>query len=93
MNYIAKIKELSRICLTDSDSKRVLSWLEKRDLLSIKEIITSEFIKFKRSKNANTTELVYDELYANFAELESTIKEYLRLNNYMEDELSYDEEY
>lgn len=93
MNYIAKIKELSKLCLSDSDSKRIMGWLDQRDLLSIKEIITSEFIKFRRSKNNSTDELTCDETYANFAELESIVNEYLRLNYYLEDELNYYEEY
>lgn len=96
MNYVSKITELSKQCLKDSDAIRVKSWLEHRDLMSIKEIVTSEFIKFKSKKPVSLEDKpMYDEMFAIFAELESTIVEYLRLNNYEEDELNipYDEEY
>lgn len=64
--------------------------------MSIKEIVTSEFIKFKSKKPESLEDKpMYDEMFAIFAELESTIVEYLRLNDYEEDELNipYDEEY
>lgn len=96
MNYISKITELSKQCLKDSDAIRVKSWLERRNLMSIKEIVTSEFIKFKSKKPESLEDKpMYDEMFAIFAELESTIVEYLRLNDYEEDELNipYDEEY
>ena len=96
MNYVSKITELSKQCLKDSDAIRVKSWLEHRDLMSIKEIVTSEFIKFKSKKPRSLEDKpMYDEMFAIFAELESTIVEYLRLNDYEEDELNipYDEEY
>ena len=96
MNYVGKITELSKQCLKDSDAIRVKSWLEHRNLMSIKEIVTSEFIKFKSKKPGSLEDKpMYDEMFAIFAELESTIVEYLRLNAYEEDELNipYDEEY
>ena len=96
MNYVSKITELSKQCLKDSDAIRVKSWLERRNLMSIKEIVTSEFIKFKSKKPGSLKDKpMYDEMFAIFAELESTIVEYLRLNDYEEDELNipYDEEY
>lgn len=96
MNYISKITELSKQCLKESDVNRVKYWLDSRDLISIKEIVTSEFIKFKSKKPVSLEDKpLYDEMFAIFADLESTIVEYLRLNDYEEDELNipYDEEY
>ena len=96
MNYVGKITELSKQCLCESDVKRVDYWLSIRDLMSIKEIVTSEFIKFKSKKPGSLEDKpLYDEKFAIFADLESTIVEYLRLNDYEEDELNipYDEEY
>lgn len=96
MNYVNKISELSKACLSPKDSIRIQKWLKTRDLISIKEIITSEFIKFKKSKPKTEEEKVlYDEAYATFADLESTIIEYLNLNNYSEEDynLDLDEEY
>lgn len=96
MNYISKITELSKQCLKESDVNRVKYWLDSRNLISIKEIVTSEFIKFKSKKPVSLEDkLLYDEMFAIFADLESTIVEYLRLNDYEEDELNipYDEEY
>nr|DAH01476.1 MAG TPA: hypothetical protein [Crassvirales sp.] len=96
MNYISKITELSKQCLKESDVNRVKYWLDSRNLISIKEIVTSEFIKFKSKKPVSLEDKpLYDEMFAIFADLESTIVEYLRLNDYEEDELNipYDEEY
>lgn len=96
MNYISKITELSKQCLKESDVNRVKYWLDSRNLISIKEIVTSEFIKFKSKKSVSLEDKpLYDEMFAIFADLESTIVEYLRLNDYEEDELNipYDEEY
>lgn len=96
MNYISKITELSKQCLKESDANRVKYWLDSRNLISIKEIVTSEFIKFKSKKPVSLEDKpLYDEMFAIFADLESTIVEYLRLNDYEEDELNipYDEEY
>lgn len=96
MNYISKITELSKQCLKESDVNRVKYWLDSRNLISIKEIVTSEFIKFKSKKPVSLeNKPLYDEMFAIFADLESTIVEYLRLNDYEEDELNipYDEEY
>ncbi len=96
MNYISKITELSKQCLKESDVNRVKYWLDSRNLISIKEIVTSEFIKFKSKKPVSLEDKpLYDEMFAIFADLESTIVEYLRLNDYEEDELNipYDEKY
>lgn len=97
MNYMEKIKDLSKSCLKESDYKKVLDWLNSRDLIFIKEIISSEFKKFKKLENLSSTisvnELSYEEQYSRFAELESVITEYLRLNAYLEEEINSDEEF
>lgn len=96
MNYVNKISELSRACLSVKDFERVQKWLKTRDLLSIKEIVTSEFIKFKAKRPKTEEEqVIYGEKDADFTSLESTIIEYLKLNNYSEEDynLPTDEEY
>ena len=96
MNYVRKICVLADQCLDVNDVKRIEFWLTFRDLLSVKEVVTSEFIKFKKHKPEHLNDKInYDEKYAIFAELESTVNEYLRLNNYSEEELdnTIDEEY
>lgn len=97
MNYVEKIKDLSKSCLKNSDYEKIINWLNQRDLISIKEIISSEFKKFKKSEkcldNLNKSTLSYEEQYSKFAELEDTIVEYLRLNAYLEEEFLCNEEY
>lgn len=96
MNYVKKIKELSEQVLEDSDIKRVCYWLDSRDLMSVKEIVSSELLKFASKKPISLDDRpMYDEKFAIFVELSSTVAEYLRFNDYSEDELNitYDEEY
>jgi hypothetical protein len=78
---------LAEVCLSPEDLSRTLSFMHDRDFLSIKEIVSSAFIKYKR-KGKDDKSIVESEEFCAFTELLSVLTEYMQLNAYEEEELA-----